>query len=157
MTIHDIYQNAISLGRYNAADMESKIESMFASDRITAEQRVELLKLCDDHADDRYQLDIVAKLAELEERIARIESAGVVVWTSGHTTHKGETVMYDILKIGVIRYCRYDGGRAYTALSPGKIDGWVILASIGGEVTHRVEKDESGNIILVPVEEGGTE
>lgn len=153
MTIYDIYKNAIALGRYNAADMESKIESMYASDRISAEQRVELLRMCDDHADDRYQLDIVAKLAELEERIARIESAGVIVWTSGHTTHKGETVMHDILKDGVMRYCRYDGGRDYTALSPGKIDGWVILASIGGAVTHTVQHDESGNIILIPVEE----
>lgn len=157
MTIYDIYQNAISLGRYNAVDMETKIEAMYASDRITAEQRVELLKLCDDHADDRYQLDVVAKLAELEERIAKIESAGVVVWTNGHTTHKGETVLYDVLKEGKMRYLRYDGGRAYTALSPGKIDGWVVLASIGGAVTHTVQKDSEGNIILVPVEEGGTE
>jgi len=152
MTIFDIYKNAIKLGRYNAAEMESKIESMYASDRINADERVELLRLCDENADDRYQLDIVAKLAELEERIAKIESAGVVVWTAGHTTNKGETVLYDVLKDGVMRYCRYDGGRSYTALSPGKIDGWVVLASIGGAVTHRIEKDESGNIILVPVD-----
>lgn len=58
--------------------------------------------------------------------------------------------VYDILKEGVMRYCRYDGGRSATALSPGKIDGWVILASAGGEITHTVEKDGSGNIILVP-------
>ena len=152
MTIYDIYKNAIQLGRYNAATMEEKIESMYASDRINADERVELLRLCDENANDVYQLDIVAKLAELEERISKIESAGVVVWTSGHTTHKGETVLYDVLKDGVMRYCRYDGGRSYTALSPGKIDGWVVLASIGGEVTHRIEKDESGNIILVPVD-----
>lgn len=151
MTIFDIYKNAIQLGRYNANDMESKIESMYASDRITADERVELLRLCDENANDVYQLDIVAKLAELEERISKIESAGVVVWTSGHTTHKGETVLYDVLKDGVMRYCRYDGGRSYTALSPGKIDGWVVLASIGGAVTHRIEKDSEGNIILVPV------
>lgn len=37
-------------------------------------------------------------------------------------------------------------------MSPGKIDGWVILASAGGEVTHTVQKDENGQIILVPVE-----
>lgn len=152
MTIFDIYKSAIALGRYNAVTMEEKIESMYASDRITAEERVTLLQLCDDHAQDKYQIDVVAKLAELEERIARIESAGVVVWTSGHTTHKGETVLYDVLKDGVMRYCRYDGGRSYTALSPGKIDGWVVLASIGGAVTHRIEKDSEGNIILVPVD-----
>ena len=152
-TIFEIYKNAISLGHYNAVTMESKIETMYASDRITAEERVELLRLCDDHADDRYQIDVVAKLAELEERIARIESAGVVVWTSGHTTNKGETVLYDIEKNGVMRYCRYDGGRAYTALSPGKIDGWVVLSAIGGAVTHRIERNEDGKIVLVPVEE----
>ena len=152
MTIFDIYKSAIQLGRYNANDMEAKIESMYASDRITAEERVELLRMCDDHADDRYQLDIVAKLAELEERIARIESAGVVVWTSGHTTNKGETVMYDILKNGVMRYCRYDGGRAYTSLSPAKIDGWVVLDGIGGNPVYKCEKDENGNVILVPIE-----
>lgn len=152
MTVFEIYQSAIRLGRYNAVSMEEKIESMYASDRITAEERVELLRLCDENANDVYQLDIVAKLAELEERIAKIESAGVVVWTSGHTTHKGETVLYDVLKDGVMRYCRYDGGRSYTALSPGKIDGWVVLASIGGAVTHMVEKDSEGNIILVPVD-----
>ena len=152
MTVYEIYKNAIKLGRYNVSEMESKIESMFASGKINALERVTLLNLCDENADDRYQLDIVAKLAELEERISKIESAGVVVWTSGHTTNKGETVMYDILKNGVMRYCRYDGGRSYTALSPGKIDGWVVLASIGGAVTHRIEKDSEGNIILVPVD-----
>ena len=154
MTIFDIYKNAIQLGRYNAAEMESKIESMYASDRITADERVELLRLCDEGANDVYQLDIVAKLAELEERIARIESAGVVVWTSGHTTNKGETVLYSIE--GAMRYCRYDGGRSYTTLAPGKINGWVVLESIGGKVIYTIEKDSEGNIILVPVDDEPT-
>ena len=58
-----------------------------------------------------------------------------------------------ILKEGQLRYCRYDGGRSATSLSPGKIDGWVILASAGGAVTHTVGKDDNGNIILIPVVE----
>ena len=69
------------------------------------------------------------------------------------STKKGQTVLYDIIKEGHYRYCRYDGGRNATSLSPGKIDGWVILSGAGGKVTHTVEKDASGNIILVPVEE----
>ena len=36
-------------------------------------------------------------------------------------------------------------------LSPGKIEGWVILETAGGAVTHTVGKDENGNIILIPV------
>ena len=92
-------------------------------------------------------------LADLEQRVSRLESAGVVVWTSGHITAKGETVLYDILKEGKLRDLRYDGGRASTTLAPGKINGWVVLDSAGGAVTHTVEKDSGGNIILVPVEE----
>lgn len=74
---------------------------------------------------------------------------------SGGGGDKSNKVGYAILKPEdtTLRYCRYDGGRASTALSPGKIDGWVVLASAGGEVTHRVEHDTDGKIILVPVNE----
>lgn len=153
MTIFEIYKNAINLGGYNAQEMETRIEEMYACGKITAEERVELLKMADDNADDIHQMDIAAILADFEARISVLESAGVVVWKYGMSTKKGQTVLYDIIKEGTLRYCRYDGGRSATTLAPGKIDGWVILASAGGEVTHTVEKDEEGNIILVPVEE----
>ena len=68
------------------------------------------------------------------------------------STAKGQTVLYDIIKEGRLRYGRYDGGRSATALSPGKIDGWVILSGAGGDVTHTVQRDSEGNIILVPVD-----
>lgn len=152
MSVFEIYKNVISTGDYVLSAMEERIETVYAQGKITAEERAELLRFADETADDTKQIDIAAKLAELESRIAVLESAGVVVWKSGMSTAKGQTVLYDILKEGQMRYCRYDGGRSATSLSPGKIDGWVILASAGGAVTHRVEKDENGNIILVPVE-----
>lgn len=152
MSIFEIYKNVISTGDYNLSAMEERIETVFAQGKITAEERAELLRFADETADDAKQIDIAAKLAELESRIAVLESAGVVVWKSGMSTAKGQTVLYDILKEGQMRYCRYDGGRSATSLSPGKIDGWVILASAGGAVTHTVQKDENGQIILVPVE-----
>jgi hypothetical protein len=149
----EFIESIIQTGNYVLSEMEERIQKMYVLGKLTEADMTYLLNLAAENARDSYQIDVVAKLAELEERIARIESAGVVVWTSGHTTNRGETVMYDILKDGNMRYCRYDGGRAYTALSPGKIDGWVVLASIGGEVTHRIERDENGKIVLVPVEE----
>ncbi len=152
MTVFEIYKNAINLGGYKAEDMEAKIETVYASGKITDAQRVELLKMADENADDIHQIDLAAVLADFEARISVLESAGVVVWKSGMSTAKGQTVLYDILKDGVMRYCRYDGGRSATSLSPGKIEGWVILESAGGAVTHTVEKDEEGNIILVPVD-----
>ena len=152
MSVFEIYKNVISTGDYVLSVMEERIETVFAQGKITAEERAELLRLADNSAKDTLQIDIAAKLAELESRIAVLESAGVVVWKSGMSTAKGQTVLYAILKEGQMRYCRYDGGRSATSLSPGKIDGWVILASAGGAVTHRVEKDENDQIILIPVE-----
>lgn len=153
MTVFEIYQSVISTGEYRLSDMEERIETIYAQGKITAEERANLLILAADSARDSMQIDIAGKLAELEARIAVLESAGVVVWKPGMSTAKGQTVLYDIEKVGTLRYCRYDGGRASTSLSPGKIDGWVILASAGGTVTHRVEHDADGKIVLVPVEE----
>lgn len=154
MNTFEIYRNVISTGEYRVSDMEERIETVFAQGKITAEERASLLTLASEKADQTKQIDIVAKLAELEARIAKIESAGVVVWKSGMSTAKGQTVLYDILKDGAMRYCRYDGGRSATSLSPGKINGWVILESAGGRVTHTVGKDADGKIILIPVVEG---
>lgn len=154
MNTFEIYRNVISTGEYRVSDMEERIETVYAQGKITAEERASLLTLASEKADQTKQIDIVAKLAELEARIAKIESAGVVVWKSGMSTAKGQTVLYDILKDGTMRYCRYDGGRSATSLSPGKIDGWVILESAGGRVTHTVGKDADGKIILIPVVEG---
>ena len=132
MTVYEIYKNVINSGDFVLSSMEEKIETVFAQDRINAEERVELLTLASEMAKPEKQVDIIAKLAELEARIAIIEGSGVVVWTYGMSVSKGQTVLYDVLNEGQMRYCRYDGGRSSTALSPGKIDGWVVLNAEGG-------------------------
>jgi len=151
--MYDFIRNLILAGGYRLDAMERTIERHYVRGDLTDAQRVELLQLAADNADESREIDVVAVLADLEQRVSRLESAGVVVWTSGHITAKGETVLYDILKEGKLRYLRYDGGRASTTLAPGKINGWVVLDSAGGAVTHTVEKDAEGNIVLVPVEE----
>lgn len=149
----EFIESIIRTGNYVLAEMEERIQKMYVLGKITEADMVELLNLAAENADDNKQIDVAAILADLESRIARLEAAGVVVWTSGHVTKKGETVLYDVIKEGQLRYCRYDGERASTSLSPGKIDGWVVLASAGGAITHRIEKDADGKIILVPVNE----
>lgn len=151
--MYDFIKNLIAAGGYRLDAMERTIERHYVRGDLTDAQRVELLQLAADNADESREIDVVAVLADLERRIEILESAGVVVWKSGMSTAKGQTVLYDIIKEGRLRYCRYDGGRSATALSPGKIDGWVVLSGAGGAATHRVEKDEEGNIVLVPVEE----
>lgn len=149
--MYEFLKSLIAAGGYRLDAMERTIERHYVRGDLTEEQRVELLQLAADHADESKEIDIVAVLADLEKRIEVLESAGVKVWVSGMSTAKGQTVLYDIIKEGRLRYCRYDGGRSATALSPGKIDGWVILSGAGGAVTHTVQHDTEGNIILVPV------
>ena len=153
MSVFELYKNVISTGNYIVSDMEERIETVYAAGKITAEERAELLTLSAENAKDAVQIDVAAKLADLESRIAKLEAKGVVVWTAGHVTAKGETVLYDVNKDGTLEYCRYDGGRASTALSPGKINGWVILDAEGGQIVATIEKDDSGQIIIVPVTE----
>lgn len=148
----EFLESVINTGNYRLSDMENRIKKLFATGDLTEQEMVELLNLAAEKADDTKQIDLTAILADLEARVSAIESKGIVVWTSGMSVKKGQTVLYDILKEGQLRYLRYDGGRASTSLSPGKIDGWVVLSAAGGVVTHRVEKDENGNVILVPVE-----
>lgn len=153
MSVYDFLKSLIAARNFKLSAMEQTIERHFCLGNITKEQEIELLNLAAENADDSKEIDLVAVIANFERRLEVLESAGVVVWKPGMSTAKGQTVLYDILKEGQFRYCRYDGGRSATSLSPGKIDGWVILASAGGAVTHTVQKDENGNIILVPVEE----
>ena len=149
----EFFEQVIKTRQFVLAEMEDRIDKAFVMGKISAEDAVALKELAAEYAKDEMQIDVAAILADLERRIEVLESAGVVVWKQGMTVAKGQTVLYDIIKEGRLRYCRYDGGRSATALSPGKIDGWVVLASAGGEVTHRIEHDTDGKIILVPVNE----
>ena len=152
--MYDFLKSLIFAGSYKLDAMDRTIERHYVRGDLTDEQRVELLQMAADNADDSKEIDVVTVLADLERRIEVLESAGVVVWKQGMSVAKGQTVLYAILKPvdTTLRYCRYDGGRSATALSPGKIDGWVILSGAGGAVTHRVEHDSDGNIVLVPVD-----
>ena len=116
--------------------MEERIQKMYVLGKITEADMNELLALAADKAQDKLQINVANKLKELEDRIFALEhnAPDYAVWVAGYTTNKGETVKYDYDNDGVLDLLRYDGGRASTALSPGKIDGWHVV-------------DVSGNIL----------
>lgn len=153
MSVYEIYKEAINAGGYSLAQMEERIETVYACGKISKEERAELLDLVSDKGDCLDSKTIMDKLADIETRLSVLESSGVKVWVSGMVTAKGQTVMYDALKTGSMQYCRYDGGRASTSLRPCKIDGWSILDSIGGKVTHRSVKTDDGVVIVEVTEE----
>ena len=150
--MREFIETVIRTGNYVLSEMEERIQKMYVMGKITAEDMAYLIDLANDLADDNKQIDVAAMIADLEQRVAALESKGVVVWVSGMVTARGQTVLYDVDKDGTLDYCRYDGGRATTSSSPGKIEG-CVKTDASGNVTHTITKDENGQIILVPVEQ----
>lgn len=131
MSIYEIYVEAIRMQDYHLSEMEEKIEKMYAFGKITEEERFTLLQMAKDNINDVLQIDVIGKIADIERRLIQLETADYAVWTPGYTTQQGEIVKYDYNQDGELDLLRYDGGRSYTTLSPGKIDGWHVVDSQG--------------------------
>lgn len=126
----DFIESVIRTGNYVLSEMEERIEKMYMLGKLTTEELEELLTLAADNAKDSMQIDLTAKIKELEDRIYALEHPAALefpVWVAGYVTKKGETVQYDYNGDGVMDLLRYDGGRSETALRPGKIDGWHVV------------------------------
>lgn len=144
-------EEIINQHNYNLADMETRICKLYAMGKLSEDDMTYLLNLAAENANDNLQIDVASILADFEQRISALESAGIKVWVSGMVTAKGQTVLYDPDKDGVLDRCRYDGGRQTTSSSPGKIEGWVVTDA-SGNVTHRLVKNSDGQIEKVPVD-----
>lgn len=129
--MREFLESVIKTGNYNLADMENRIVKLFAMGNISEEDMADLLAIAANDASDSGQVDLMAKIVDLEHRIVALETADIVVWVSGYSTKNGEVVKYDYKGDGEYDLLRYDGGRSYTTLSPGKIDGWHVVDSTG--------------------------
>ena len=148
--MYEFLKGFIRTGNYVLSDMETRIKHLYVTGDLTEEQVPELLKLAADNASDAANANLYDMIVDLTRRVDAIESKGITVWTSqNNVTAKGQTRLYDIDKDGALDYVRYDGGRSSTALSPGKIEGWV-KTDASGNVTHTISRDASGNIVLTP-------
>ena len=130
----DFIESVIRTGNYVLSEMEERIQKMYVLGKLTTAELEELLALAADNARDSMQIDVTAKLKELEDRIYVLEHPAepvYPVWTAGYVTRKGEIVQYDYDGDGQMDLLRYDGGRSETALRPGKIDGWHVVNSSG--------------------------
>lgn len=127
-------ESIILTGNYILAEMEERIQKMYVLGKLTEEEMTELLALASDHASDALQIDVVAKLKNLEDRIYALEhpvEPDYPIWVPGYVTKKGETVRFDYDDDGTLDLLRYDGGKAETTLAPGKITGWYVVDAQG--------------------------
>lgn len=130
----DFIESIILTGNYVLSEMEERIQKMYVLGKLTEQEMAELLALAADHASDDKQIDVVAKLKELEDRIFVLEHPAepdYAIWVPGYVTKKGEVVKFDYNNDEVLDLLRYDGGRDETTLKPGKIDGWHVVDAQG--------------------------
>ena len=142
----------INQGGYALADIEDRINRLWMDAKITTADRDELLPMAAANAQDAYQVDIMSKLADLEHRVYALEHPTDIyaIWEPGYQTKRGEIVRFDVTGDGELDLCRYDGGREYTALSIGKIEGWHMVDA-EGNATHDITRDSSGGYVLTAI------
>lgn len=143
-------RTVIATGDYILSDLEDRIDTLWVEGRITAEVRAELKQLAADNAREG-----VAELREaiqsLEARVLKLEDEQYVIWTSGYQTKQHEIVRYDVTGDGELDLVRYDGGRASTSLSIGKIEGWHLL-NRELENVATITRDADGGYVITPIE-----
>lgn len=161
MTIYELIKSVLERGDFNLSRMEEKINKAWIVDELTDEQKAELLDLAYSKVNENQQVDVLALFNELQTELAEIKTklfvdhAETEVWTSGMSVKKGQTVLADVDGDGAYDFCLYDGGRSYTGLSIGKIDGW-FKTDVDGNKTHIITKDGS-NYVLTPIQTEPTE
>ena len=152
LNYYDALKTCIAFGDYALEDMEQRIDRCWVEGRITTNQRDELRTLAAESARESAQVDVLAKLRELEGRIFELEhpTDQYVIWTAGYQTKQHEIVRYDVSGDGEYDLCQYNGGREYTALSIGKIEGWNLLDRTLTP-THAITRDADGGYVLTPI------
>ena len=152
LNYYEALKTTIQRGEYLLDEMETRVERCWIDTRITMEQRDELLALAAECARDEFQVDVLGKLAELEARVYNLEhpTDQYPVWQQGQVSERGVVYRFDVTGDGELDLVRYDGGRASTSLSIGKIEGWHLLnAQLENIAT--ITRDGSAYIIT-PIE-----
>jgi hypothetical protein len=74
------------------------------------------------------------------------------IWTAGYQTQQHEIVRFDVTGDGELDLCQYNGGRAYTSLSIGKIEGWNMLDR-ELNIVATITRDADGGYVVTPIPE----
>ena len=72
--MYDVIKDVINSRRYVLADMLHKIDTIWAQGDLDDEQRTELIALAQGNADMEQEVNMLAKLEELEQRVRALEA-----------------------------------------------------------------------------------
>lgn len=152
MTMKEFIEQVIAKGDYKLEELEAKIKKLYVLGDLTESEMDELLVLAANSVDNSAQVDMFAKLVDLEHRVEALETADFATWKPGYVTKKGEIVKIDLDGDGTLDYAMYAGGRSETSLSVGKIEGWYKVTSSGVK-THTITRNSDGTFTLTALPE----
>ena len=72
--MYDVIKDVINTQRYVLADMLHKIDTLWAQGDLDDDQRTELIALARDNADMAQEVNALARLEELEQRVRALET-----------------------------------------------------------------------------------
>lgn len=72
--MYDVIRDVINTQRYVLADMLHKIDTLWAQGDIDDDQRTELIALAQGNADMTQEVNVLARLEELEQRVRALEA-----------------------------------------------------------------------------------
>ena len=115
--MYDVIRDVINTQRYVLADMLHKIDTLWAQGDLDDEQRTELIALARDKADMAQEVNVLARLEELEQRVRALETG---------STEPGEA--YPDYVVGKWYYngdkITFEGGK-YQCIAPdGVVCAW---------------------------------
>ena len=74
--MYEIIKGVIQSGRYELTDMLKKVDTLWAQGNLSDDERTELIDLARSGADPTQGVDVLAKLSDLDKRVAALERAG---------------------------------------------------------------------------------
>ena len=116
MAMYDISKNVIQSGNYKLTEMLDKLTTLWMEGQIDKEQRDELTQMAKQSPDARAELDVLAKLEDLDRRVMALEAgeSGGGVEPGGHPDYEAGKWYYNGDKM------TYNGKR-YTCIAPAGV------------------------------------
>lgn len=74
--MYEIIKSVIQSGRYELTDILTKIDTLWVQGDLLDDERTELTDLARSGADPAQGVDVLAKLSDLDKRVAALERAG---------------------------------------------------------------------------------
>lgn len=113
MAMFDVAKNVIQSGNYKLTEMLDKLTTLWMEGQIDKEQRDELTQMAKQSPEARAELDVLAKLEDLDRRVAALEAGGGAEpveypdYVAGKWYYNGDKVSYN--------------GKRYTCIAPAGV------------------------------------